>query len=53
MKANFYLIGLSIILLPGTYFLNNSQHHWFELVPLSYLAYALVVGTISAYRNRK
>lgn len=56
MKANFILIGLCIILLPAIYFINNQQNHWTQLLPLGYLAYSFVVGTISwinGFHNKK
>lgn len=53
MKANFYSIGLSIVALPSIYFINGSEHHWLEFVPLTFLSYALIVGCWSAWRNRK
>lgn len=52
MKANLYLIALSIFLLPGIYFFNNQQNHWSQLIPLVYLVYAFIIGTISAFRKK-
>lgn len=53
MKANFYIIALSIILLPTIYFINGRESSWLQLLPLGYLAYSFIVGTISAFRKRK
>jgi hypothetical protein len=54
MKANLYLIALSIVLLPAIYFINDGEKHWTQLIPLGYLAYSFIIGTISAIRgNRK
>jgi len=52
MKANFILILVSIILLPSIYFINEEEVHWTQIVPLVYLFYSFVVGTISAFRKR-
>lgn len=52
MKANFYLIALSIVVLPTIYFINGRESHWTQFIPLGYLAYAFIVGTISAFRKR-
>lgn len=52
MKANLYLIALSLVVLPGIYFINNEQKHWAQLIPLGYLIYSFIVGTISAFRKR-
>lgn len=52
MKANLYLIALAILLLPLIYFLNGEQKHWSQVIPLGYLVYSFVVGTISAFRKR-
>lgn len=53
MKANFYLIAASIIALPSIYFINGSEHHWLEFIPLAFLGYAFIVGCVSFWRNRK
>jgi len=52
MKANLYLIALSIFLLPGIYFLNDEQNHWTQLFPLIYLVYSFVVGAVSFLKSR-
>jgi len=52
MKANFILILVSIILLPSIYLINGEKVHWTQLIPLGYLGYSFVVGTISAFRRR-
>lgn len=52
MKANLYLILASITVLPLIYIGNHQKHHWIELIPLGYLVYTFVVGTISAIKNR-
>lgn len=52
MKASFYLIAISIVALPAIYFINDQEHHWLEFLPLGYLAYSFIVGTISAFRKR-
>lgn len=52
MKANLYLIALAILLLPLIYFLNGEQKHWSQLIPLGYLIYSFVVGTISFLKNK-
>jgi len=53
MKANFYLIGLSIVALPSIYFINGYEHHWLEFIPLAFIGYAFIVGCVSFWRNRK
>jgi hypothetical protein len=52
MKANLYLMALSLLVLPGIYFINDEQNHWTQLIPLGYLVYSFIVGIISAFRKR-
>jgi hypothetical protein len=52
MKANLYLTAISLVILPGIYFINDKQNHWTQLIPLGYLIYSFIVGTISSFRKR-
>jgi hypothetical protein len=52
MKANLYLIALSLVVLPTIYFINGEKSHWTQLIPLGYLVYGFIVGTISAFRKK-
>ena len=53
MKANFYLIGISIVLLPLIWVINGKEHHWTEFIPLAYLVYGFIVGTWGFIKNRR
>ena len=52
MKANLYIVALSMLILPLIYFINGEEKHWSQLIPLAYIAYAFIIGTISAFRRR-
>ena len=52
MRANLYMVALSMLILPLIYFINGEEKHWSQLIPLAYIVYAFIIGTISAFRKR-
>lgn len=51
MKASFYLVAVAIVLLGVIYACFDNKYPWLYIIPVGYIAFAFIVGTISAIRN--
>lgn len=51
MKANFYLLAVAVVLLGVIYAAFGNNYPWLYIIPLGYIVFGFIVGTISAIRN--